>query len=45
MTLRELAEKAGVRHPSIAQYEAGKGLPGQGNLAKLVSVLGTEWLA
>src|SRR5439155_10354349 len=40
MTQRELAEKVRLRQPSIAHYEADKGLPRQGNLAKLTRALG-----
>jgi transcriptional regulator with XRE-family HTH domain len=45
MTQIELANKAGVGHAAVVQYELGNELPRWGNLAKLARVLGAGLVA
>jgi transcriptional regulator with XRE-family HTH domain len=45
ITQRELAESVCLRSPSIAHYEADKGLPKPGNLVKLTHTLGAGFAA
>jgi transcriptional regulator with XRE-family HTH domain len=42
LTQIELAEKAGVGHAAVVQYELGKELPGWDNLVKLIRVFGVR---
>jgi transcriptional regulator with XRE-family HTH domain len=45
LTITELGRRSGVGWMSISYYECGRAEPKWRSLAKLISVLGTEWLA
>jgi DNA-binding XRE family transcriptional regulator len=45
LTQRTLAAQAGLDSSSVTGYESGKYLPRKQALAKLIRVLGVEWLA
>ena len=42
MTMEELAERVGVKHPAVYKWEHGRGNPSMGNARKLADIFGVS---